>query len=321
MQLREAHGLDTESYITKQSETHDKCIHRGDKMKLLVTGAGGQLGCDVLRRCVEIGIEAIGTTRDDLDITDELSVRQYVKGCRPDGVIHCAAYTAVDKAEEEREACFAVNVLGTRNVAAACAETGAKLLYLSTDYVFDGSGELPWKPEDRPRPVNCYGTSKYQGELEIQKALETCFIVRISWVFGRNGGNFVKTMLRLAAKAGQEGRSCRVNVVADQIGSPTYTRDLAVLLCEMIATDRYGIYHVSNEGECSWAGFAEEIFRQAGVTAEVNPISTAEYPTPARRPKNSRMDKTKLEEQGFERLPQWRDALGRFLAEYKEDIR
>ena len=228
---------------------------------------------------------------------------------RPDAVIHCAAYTKVDLAEDEPERCWAVNADGTRNLAAACREIGAKMLYISTDYVFPGTGEQFRRTDDPVSPVNTYGRSKLAGELAVQSLLETYFIVRISWVFGKNGNNFVKTMLRLA-----ETRT-ELTVVCDQIGSPTYTADLAPLLCDMVQTERYGIYHATNGGTCAWSEFAKAIFELADKQVTVYPISTSAYPTRAVRPLNSRMSKECLHSNGFQELPEWKNALVRYLKE------
>ena len=232
---------------------------------------------------------------------------------RPNAVIHCSAWTAVDKAEDEPQKVEMVNVQGTRNIAEACKAIGAKMLYISTDYVFFGFGEHFYEPQDPTGPLSVYGKTKLDGELAVRELLEHFFIVRISWVFGKNGNNFVKTMLRLA-----ETRE-EVSVVCDQIGSPTYTADLAPLLCDMIATDSYGIYHATNEGVCSWAEFAEEIFKVAGKQIRVVPIATEQYPTKAIRPKNSRMSKECLDKAGFHRLPHWRDALARYWKELSQE--
>jgi len=246
--------------------------------------------------------------KDSCDITDKSAVMAALFDLRPDAVIHCAAYTAVDRAEEEIEICHAVNVEGTRNVAAACASIGAKILYVSTDYVFDGSGDKPWEVSDEASPINTYGLSKWQGEQVVREHLEEHFIVRISWVFGVNGTNFVKTMLRLAERG-------ELGVVGDQVGSPTYTKDVASLFCDMIASEHYGTYHASNEGYCSWHEFATEIFRATGKKVRVNPLTTEQYPTKARRPLNSRLSKTSLDAKGFNRLPAWQDALKTYLVE------
>lgn len=282
-------------------------------MRVFVTGASGQLGWDVCRVLESRGIEYRGVSSRDLDITDEAAVRAMLGDWAPDAVIHCAAWTKVDLAEDEPEACWRVNVDGTRNIAAACRECGAKLVYLSTDYVFPGEGERFYEPEDAFCPRSVYGRSKLGGELAVRSLTGRHFIVRISWVFGLNGGNFVKTMLRLA-----ESRT-ELNVVCDQIGSPTYTADLAPLLCDMIETEAYGTYHATNEGICSWAEFAGAIFAGAGKTVTVHPVSTDEYPAKARRPLNSRMSKEKLEQAGFTRLPTWQDALERYLLALREN--
>ena len=278
-------------------------------MKVFVTGATGQLGHDVCRELERRGVEYRGVGSRELDITDAAAVEAALGEYAPDGVIHCAAWTKVDAAEDERAACWRVNAAGTAHIAAACAALGAKVLYISTDYVFPGTGAAPWKTDDGTGPLSVYGKSKLAGELAVETLLEKYFIVRISWVFGKNGNNFVKTMLRLSETKTELG------VVADQIGSPTYTADLAPLLCDMIGTEKYGIYHASNEGECSWAELAEEIFRRTGKNVRVNRLATEQYPARAPRPRNSRLDKNCLTAEGFSRLPDWRDALGRYLKE------
>lgn len=278
-------------------------------MKILVTGVKGQLGFDVCRILSDRGIDHCGADIEDFDITDEKAVDAYIKNCRPDAIIHCSAFTAVDRAEDEPEICERVNRTGTQNIANAAKAIGAKVMYISTDYVFAGTGEEFYTPEDKPAPVSVYGKTKWLGEEAVKATLDNYFIVRISWVFGINGGNFVKTMLRLA-----ETRT-DLNVVNDQIGSPTYTYDLARLLCDMIVTDRYGIYHATNEGICSWAEFAQEIMTQANKSTVIHPIPSSEYPAKAARPYNSRMSKDKLDAAGFARLPDWKDALARYLKE------
>lgn len=278
-------------------------------MKVLVTGVKGQLGYDVCRILSDRGIENIGVDIEDFDITDEKAVKSYITACKPDAIIHCSAFTAVDKAEDVPDVCHAVNCEGPRNIARAAREIGAKMMYISTDYVFSGTGEDFYTPDDTPAPVSVYGKTKHLGECAVKEILDAYFIVRISWVFGINGGNFVKTMLRLAES------KTDLNVVCDQIGSPTYTYDLAKLLCDMIVTDRYGIYHATNEGVCSWAEFATEIMAQANKSTVIHPIPSSEYPTKATRPLNSRMSKDKLEQNGFTRLPDWKDALTRYLKE------
>ncbi|PLR77837.1 dTDP-4-dehydrorhamnose reductase [Bacillus sp. V3-13] len=278
-------------------------------MKILVTGFNGQLGYDVVRAGLKHGLEMIGTSSKDLDITEEHAVYEFIREKKPDAVIHCAAYTAVDKAEDDKEKCWNVNVEGTKYLAKAAKEIKAKFLYISTDYVFDGKGAEPFVETDSPNPIGYYGLTKYEGEKVVQAILEAFFIVRISWVFGINGNNFVKTMLRLSETHNE------LKVVSDQFGSPTYTADLARLLIDMIQTGKYGIYHASNEGFCSWAEFSEEIFKQAGKRVEINGIKTEEYPTRALRPHNSRMSKQKLIDNGFIPLPEWQDALNRYLKE------
>lgn len=299
-------------------------------MKLLVTGVNGQLGHDVMNELIGRGHNCVGsgsgnaykgiadgsavTTAEyvSMDITDAGQVREAVDTIRPDAVIHCAAWTDVDGAEapENRQKVFAVNADGTRNLACACKELGCRMMYISTDYVFDGQGTEPWQPDCKAfHPLNVYGESKLRGEFALAETLEKYFIVRIAWVFGLNGKNFVKTMLKL----GQTHDTLRV--VCDQIGTPTYTYDLARLLADMIETEKYGYYHATNEGGfLSWYDFACEIFRQAGMDTKVIPVTTAEYGiSKAVRPFNSRLDKSKLREAGFTPLPDWKDALRRYL--------
>lgn len=279
---------------------------------ILVTGVNGQLGYDVIRVLNERGIECIGVGRNDFDVTDEMAVKNYISRLKPEAVIHCAAYTAVDKAEDEVELCEKVNANGTKFIAEACRNIEAKMLYISTDYVFPGNGDKPYETDDATGPLGVYGKTKLDGEKAVINTIDKYFIVRISWVFGKNGKNFVKTMLNI----GKDKES--VNVVCDQIGSPTYTCDLAQLICDMIKTNRYGIYHASNEGFCSWADFAEEIFKCAGYKTNVNHISTSEYPTKAVRPLNSRLSKKSLDNAGFKRLPHWKDAVKRYIDEIIE---
>ncbi len=276
-------------------------------MRILVTGVKGQLGHDVVNELAKRGHTPIGVDVEEMDITDASAVEKEMKKEPLDAVIHCAAYTAVDAAEDNREICMRVNAEGTRNIARVCRELDLKMVYISTDYVFDGEGERPWEPDDPRDPLNVYGESKYQGELAVEEYLEKYFTVRIAWVFGVNGKNFIKTMLRLAESQKE------INVVNDQIGSPTYTYDLAVLLVDMVETEKYGRYHATNEGLCTWYEFAKEIFRQAGVDIRVNPVSSDEFPAKAKRPHNSRMDKRKLVRNGFRPLPPWQDALKRYL--------
>ncbi|MBG9553691.1 MAG: dTDP-4-dehydrorhamnose reductase [Bacillota bacterium] len=284
-------------------------------MKIVVTGYTGQLGYDVAHQGLQLGLNMVGIGSKDLDITNKEAVFQYLKKVKPDAIIHCAAYTAVDKAEDDKDTCNLVNVDGTNNLAEVAKEINAKFMYISTDYVFNGEGEKAFKETDEPSPIGQYGRSKLDGEKVVKQLLDKWFIVRISWVFGINGNNFVKTMLRLAETRNE------LNVVGDQFGSPTYTSDLAKLLIDMIKTDKYGIYHVSNEGFCSWAEFAQEIFRQANIKVKVNSISTEEYPTRAVRPKNSRMSKQKLLDNGFNPLPKWQDAVDRYLKELKQEVK
>lgn len=279
-------------------------------MKVLVTGVKGQLGYDVVRELQKRGHEAVGVDIDEMDITDAAAVERVMTEVQPDAVIHCSAYTAVDRAEEDIEICRRVNVDGTENIAKICKKLNCKMLYLSTDYIFSGDGERPWEPDDEASPLNAYGQSKYDGELVLKKYVEKYFIVRISWVFGINGNNFIKTMLRLGRENGA------VKVVDDQIGSPTYTYDLARLLVDMIESDRYGAYHATNEGICSWYEFAKEIFRAAGMdNVSVTPVKSGEFPVKAKRPKNSRMSKEKLVTNGFSLLPAWQDAVARYIKE------
>lgn len=280
-------------------------------MKVLVTGVKGQLGYDVVNELTKRGIEAIGVDIEEMDITDADSVRKVIANTTPDAVIHCAAYTAVDAAEDQVEICRKVNADGTRNIAEVCKGLDIKMVYISTDYVFDGKGERPWEPDDERHPLNVYGQTKYEGELAVQETLEKYFIVRIAWVFGVNGKNFIKTMLKLAETHDH------LTVVNDQYGSPTYTYDLARLLVDMVLTEKYGVYHATNEGICTWYEFACEIFKQAGIPMDVAPVTAAEYQAKAARPENSRMSKDKLSENGFQRLPAWQDALKRYLKEIK----
>ncbi len=282
-------------------------------MRILVTGVKGQLGHDVVNELKKRGHTPIGVDVEEMDITDSAAVEQEMKKDALDAVIHCAAYTAVDAAEDNREICMRVNAEGTRNIARVCRELDIKMIYISTDYVFDGEGERPWEPDDARNPLNVYGESKYQGELAVEEYLDKYFIVRIAWVFGVNGKNFIKTMLRLAETHKE------INVVNDQTGSPTYTYDLAVLVADMAETEKYGRYHATNEGLCTWYEFAKEIFAQAEVDIKVNPVSSEEFPAKAKRPHNSRMDKSKLTQNGFRLLPSWQDALKRYLEVLKNE--
>lgn len=281
--------------------------------KILVTGVAGQLGYDVVKILNERGIECKGVDIADFDLTDEKAVMDAVSDYAPTGIIHCAAYTAVDKAEDEYEKAYAVNAVGTKNIALAAKAVDAKLIYISTDYVFNGEKEGYYNADDEKDPIGAYGKTKYEGEVFAKGILVKLFIVRLSWVFGINGGNFVKTMLRLS----QTMDSLRV--VGDQIGSPTYTPDAARLLCDMIISEKYGEYNVANEGYCSWHEFACAIFKEAGKEMSVAKITTEEYPTKAKRPKNSCFSKKEIEEKGFEKLPTWQDALKRYIKELKEN--
>jgi len=277
---------------------------------ILVTGAAGQLGSDIVAELQKRNIAHKGIDIAELDITSGEAVSSHFATALPKSVIHCAAYTAVDKAEDESELCYAVNSLGAENIAKACSEIGAEMIYISTDYVFDGKGDTPYETDAVKSPIGVYGKSKLAGEEAVIKHIPSdSYIVRISWVFGKNGNNFVKTMLKLADSRAE------LNVVSDQIGSPTYTPDLAILLCDMALSGKYGVYHATNEGFCSWAEFAEEIMRLSGSNCKINHITTEQYPTRATRPKNSRLSKKSLDNSGFARLPEWSNALGRFLGD------
>lgn len=280
-------------------------------MKVLVTGTKGQLGYDVVNELEKRGHTAVAVDIEEMDITDAVSVERVITEAEVEAVIHCAAYTAVDAAEDNVEICRRVNAEGTENIAKVCKKLDLKMIYISTDYVFDGESERPWEPDDERHPLNVYGQTKYEGELAVEKYLEKYFIVRIAWVFGVNGKNFIKTMLKLSETHEE------LNVVDDQVGSPTYTYDLAVLLVDMVESDKYGRYHATNEGLCTWYEFAKEIFRQAGVEVKVNPVTSDMFPAKAKRPKNSRMSKEKLDANGFHRLPTWQDALERYLSEIR----
>jgi len=278
-------------------------------IKVLVTGVKGQLGYDVVKRLNVLGIENIGVDRTDFDITDKEQTEAYILNCKPDAVVHCAAYTAVDKAEEDQDLCYAINVDGTRYIVEACKKINAKMVYISTDYVFDGEGTEAQEEDKTTEPIDYYGYSKEQGELVVKELLEKYFIIRTSWVYGKNGNNFVKTMLKLGQTKDE------ISVVNDQFGAPTYTPDLAVLICDMLQTTKYGTYHGVNEGYCSWYEFAVEIFKQVDINIKVNSIPTSEYPTRAKRPLNSRLSKEMLDKNGFDRLPEWKDAVVRYLGE------
>lgn len=277
-------------------------------MRLLVTGFKGQLGYDVVQEATARGIEAVGVDIDEMDITNAQQVKEVITEGNYDAVVHCAAWTAVDKAEDMPEVVHKVNAEGTKNIVDVCKELDIPVMYFSTDYVFNGKGETPWKEYDQREPLNVYGQSKYEGELAVEQYPKH-FIIRISWVFGKNGNNFIKTMLKLGKERGA------VSVVDDQVGSPTYTYDLAKLVVDMIQTEEYGTYHATNQGLCSWYEFAKEIFKQAGMDVDVTPVDSTAFPVKATRPKNSRMSQTELDKHGFTRLPSWQDALARYLKE------
>lgn len=276
-------------------------------MKVLVTGVGGQLGYDVMKVLRERHIDCLGADFKEFDITDYEAAHKFIATYEPDAVVHCSAYTAVDAAEEQAELCRRVNAEGPENIARICRELAAKMIYISTDYVFPGSGERFYEVGDPTGPLNVYGRTKLAGEEAVRAILDRHFIVRLSWVFGENGNNFVKTMLRL----GKEREE--LSVVGDQIGSPTYTADVAPLLCDMLLTDKYGTYHATNEGVCSWAEFAAAIMREMQLPVRIKAIPSSEYPVKAVRPLNSRLSKESLTAAGFTRLPAWQDALHRYI--------
>ncbi len=282
-------------------------------MKVLVTGVNGQLGWDVVRLLERRGISCRGVDVQDFDLLDGPAALECVREYGPDVVVHCAAYTAVDKAESEPEKCAAVNGDGTLNMVRAALSVGAKMVYISTDYVFSGEGEEPWVEDAPYEPKNVYGLSKVQGEIAVRSLMKRYFLIRTSWVYGVHGKNFVRTMLRL----GRE--NSEVRVVADQIGSPTYSADLARVICDLIPTEKYGIYHVTNEGYVSWARFAEMIMAGRNLPCRVVPVTTAEYAAAARRPLNSRLSKEKLRESGVAPMPTVEDALERYLRELEPE--
>lgn len=282
-------------------------------MSIFVTGVGGQLGHDVIAELYSRGLDYIAPSHDELDLCDKGAVLEFFNSNDIDAVMHCAAYTAVDKAESEPDLCNRINADATAFLAECCAERDIPLMYISTDYVFPGSGSLPYDVDDPKGPLQVYGKSKLLGESAVLAACSKYFIVRVSWVFGSNGGNFVKTILRLASERDS------ISVVADQVGSPTYTRDLAVLLCSMIVTKSYGIYHATNEGFCSFYDFACEIVRLSGSTLDVVSITSDQYAAAAARPLNSRLSKSSLDVAGFNRLPTWQDALSRYLKEINQN--
>jgi dTDP-4-dehydrorhamnose reductase len=280
-------------------------------MKVVVTGAAGQLGKDVVLELARKNHEAFGANRQQLDITNEADVQAFIRDVKPDVILHCAAYTNVDAAEENEQVAYQINGLGTEYLAKAANLVGAKMLYISTDYVFDGTATEPYKVDHPTKPIGAYGRTKLAGEESLLKNLERFFIVRTAWVFGVYGQNFVKTMLRLGKERGEVG------VVHDQVGSPTYTVDLARFMVELIETDKYGIYHATNSGVCSWYEFAVEIFKQAGLNVLVNPLTSNQFPRPAARPKYSVLAKEKIKEQGLTPLRDWKEALAAYLTEVK----
>lgn len=278
-------------------------------MKILVTGSNGQLGHDLVELFNSRAMECVGVDVNDFDLTDAAEVNNHLCAYAPDRIIHCAAYTAVDRAEEEPDICYRVNVEGTSNIVEYCAEHSVPMMYISTDYIFDGQGNIPFDIDSPKAPQNQYGLTKSLGEDKVTDKLSRFFIVRVSWVFGINGNNFIKTMIRLA------GDRTDLNVVADQFGSPTYTRDLAELIAEMITTDRFGVYHATNEGTCSWYELACYVMERTHLPMKVHPVTSSQYPTKAIRPLNSRLSKASLDDGGFSRLPEWQNAVRRYLEE------
>lgn len=275
--------------------------------KILVTGANGQLGYDVVKELNKRGYEAIGFDRDDMDITDNESVNICIKEVNPYAIIHCAAYTTVDRAEDNKEICRNVNFYGTKYIADICKELDILIIYISTDYVFDGMKDTEYTEDDIVNPLSVYGETKYEGEAYIRDILDKYYIVRISWVFGKNGNNFIDTMIRLSRDID------KLSIINDQVGSPTYTKDLSRLLVDMVDCDKYGTYHATNGGDCSWYEFAKYIFDVKGIDIDVKPINTDEYQTKATRPKNSKMSKQKLIENGFNTLRNWKEAVSDYL--------
>lgn len=283
---------------------------------ILITGSDGQLGYDVIRELKKRKIDCIGSVRSDFELTDYEETEKYILKIKPDCIIHCAAYTNVNKAENEKELCYKVNVNGTENIAKVCRKLDAKMIYISTDYIFDGTKDGEYEVDDIPNPLSVYGKTKYEGELKVKENIDKYFIVRTSWVFGSHGNNFVKTMLKLA----KEKES--IDVVCDQIGSPTYTVDLARLLCDMMLSDKYGTYNVSNEGFCSWFEFAEQIMKVSRLECKIKPIITNKYSRNVIRPFNSKMSKKSLVENGFKLLPDWKNAIHIYIEKnnYLNDI-
>lgn len=281
-------------------------------MKCLVTGAAGQLGYDIVKKLEELGASYLAPNIDEMDITNGEVVDEVINAYKPDVIFHCAAYTAVDKAEDEKDICYKVNVTGTENIVDAARRNNSKVVYISTDYVFDGTKDGVYQIDDQTNPVNYYGYTKFLGEEKV-RTLEDYLVVRISWVFGINGKNFIKTMLKLSETKNE------LSVVSDQVGSPTYTEDLAKLLIEMVQKNKKGTFHATNEDYCSWYEFAKYIFEINGKDVNVNPVLTKDYVTAAKRPLNSKMSKQKLEEEGLERLPSWKDATNRFCRVLKKE--
>ena len=280
-------------------------------MKILVTGAKGQLGYDVVKELEKRGHIAIGVDKQEMDLISSIEIKSCIEKHQPDAIIHCGAYTTVDMAEDNEKICNSINAIGTKEIALCAKNLDIPMIYISTDYVFDGTKSLDseYIEEDKTNPINIYGKSKLYGEDFVRNILDKYYIVRISWVFGKNGNNFIKSILRLANEREE------LRIVNDQIGSPTYTKDLSVLLCDMIETDRYGIYHATNEGYCTWYEFAKEILRLSNIDIKLNPISTKDYKTKAKRPMNSKMSKDKLAKNGFKKLRHWKDALKDYINE------
>lgn len=290
-------------------------------MRVLVTGINGQLGYDVVKELIKRGHEPIGVDREEMDLTIPTQIKECIEKSKPEAIIHCAAYTAVDAAEDNEELCRQVNAYATRDIAKCAKDLDIPMIYISTDYVFDGekgledtssqevdtSRYLEYIESDKTNPQNIYGQTKLEGELYVKELLDKYYIVRISWVFGENGNNFIDTMLRLSKDRDE------LNVIDDQIGSPTYTKDLATLIVDMIESDKYGVYHATNEGFCSWYDFAKEIFKVANIDIDVIPIATSQYPTKAQRPMNSKMSKQKLIYNGFKTLRNWQDAVEEYI--------
>ena len=276
-------------------------------MKILVTGVKGQLGYDVVKALESRGHQPVGVDHEEMDLMNNNMIQNFIMNLKPEAIIHCAAYTAVDQAEDEVEICYQINAEAVKVMAECAKKLDIPMIYISTDYVFDGTKASEYVETDIPNPINVYGASKLKGEQYVQQLLEKFYIVRISWVFGINGNNFIKTMQRLGNEHDE------LNIIHDQVGSPTYTAHLAPLLVDMIETDQYGIYHATNEGYCSWYEFADEIFKQSQLDVMLHPITTDQYKTKAKRPLNSQMSKQKLSDYGFHRLPTWQEALKNYL--------